>query len=497
MERIVYRLALDTQKGGVQKTLQGFIVGDQMSRRIEVQLVARGESVTIDPGVKTMMYVTKEGASTPSINECFVSNNKIIYDVLPTDTDVAGITRMQIKILSNTEILMSPIFELEVGVSDADDEESSTMPTFTVLEAALLQAQAVYDGRLESIEITDDLYFRANYGDGTTYESDAFQKVYETENARVVAEQLRVEAENLRVTAETGRVARYEAFMTEANAKMTEYDNAVNERITVADELIEEMSYVIGGNHAGDTNNPHKVTAAQVGARPDTWMPTASDVGAATAADHNIYTYSNLNQLGLTVGSETIDDIVAKLPNSSELLITVGTANNVSIYPNSYGSLHVIKTSDSRTRFNFYSKGDLKWYCGYYDASISSAPWSGWDLQFSKDKPPTASDVGALPLTGGTLSGGLLNLNNGTARWSANADQMWLMSYNDANNFRSLYLNSPNKSGWEKALEMYGKTGGTEYTRTVYHTGNITNGTSALTASSSSLATGNIYLQYE
>lgn len=33
-------------------------------------------------------------------------------------------------------------------------------------------------------------------------------------------------------------------------------------------------------NHGKDKVNPHGVTAEQVGARPDTWMPTASDVGA-------------------------------------------------------------------------------------------------------------------------------------------------------------------------------------------------------------------------
>lgn len=38
-------------------------------------------------------------------------------------------------------------------------------------------------------------------------------------------------------------------------------------------------------SHAEDTNNPHGVTAAQVGARPDTWIPTASEVGA-TPSDH-------------------------------------------------------------------------------------------------------------------------------------------------------------------------------------------------------------------
>lgn len=32
--------------------------------------------------------------------------------------------------------------------------------------------------------------------------------------------------------------------------------------------------------HMADYDNPHQVTAAQVGARPDTWIPTAEDVGA-------------------------------------------------------------------------------------------------------------------------------------------------------------------------------------------------------------------------
>ena len=37
--------------------------------------------------------------------------------------------------------------------------------------------------------------------------------------------------------------------------------------------------------HANDKGNPHKVTADQVGARPNTWTPTAEQVGAATRDD--------------------------------------------------------------------------------------------------------------------------------------------------------------------------------------------------------------------
>lgn len=38
-------------------------------------------------------------------------------------------------------------------------------------------------------------------------------------------------------------------------------------------------------NHITNTENPHGVTAEQVGARPDTWMPSASDVGAYTKTE--------------------------------------------------------------------------------------------------------------------------------------------------------------------------------------------------------------------
>ena len=36
-------------------------------------------------------------------------------------------------------------------------------------------------------------------------------------------------------------------------------------------------------SHAGNKNNPHSVTAAQVGARPNTWLPTIAEIGAAPA----------------------------------------------------------------------------------------------------------------------------------------------------------------------------------------------------------------------
>ena len=48
----------------------------------------------------------------------------------------------------------------------------------------------------------------------------------------------------------------------------------------VKTELDKKASATSLGAHTGNTDNPHQVTAAQVGARPNTWTPTASEVGA-------------------------------------------------------------------------------------------------------------------------------------------------------------------------------------------------------------------------
>ena len=47
--------------------------------------------------------------------------------------------------------------------------------------------------------------------------------------------------------------------------------------------LEEQLAKKAPADHVTNNNNPHGVTASQVGARADTWMPTAADVGAAPA----------------------------------------------------------------------------------------------------------------------------------------------------------------------------------------------------------------------
>ena len=179
MERIMYRKTLDVHKNGVQFMLQGFETADNMSRVIEISLMASGDAIDFPlESIVAMMYVTTPSATEPSINKCAIKDNKVVYDVLPIVEE--GITIMQLKIIETsvdgaTRVLASPKFAVEVAKSDADDENAEQSTSFTALEDAVAQAKATYDERLLRVEIDEKCTFRAYYADGTIYETDALR----------------------------------------------------------------------------------------------------------------------------------------------------------------------------------------------------------------------------------------------------------------------------------------------------------------------------------
>ena len=182
MERIVYRKTLDVHKNGVQFTLQGFETADKMSRRIEISLMAGGDTIDIPlEQIKAIMYVTTPNATEPSINECTIKDNKIIYDVLPIVEE--GITEMQLKIIETRpegakSVLGTPRFGAEVTKSNTDDEGAMQTTTFTALEDAIAKADGVYASRLLRIELDADCMFRAYYADGNVYETDVLKELF-------------------------------------------------------------------------------------------------------------------------------------------------------------------------------------------------------------------------------------------------------------------------------------------------------------------------------
>lgn len=180
MERIVYRKTLDVHKNGIQFMLQGFETADNLSRSIEISLMASGDSIDFPlENMMAVMYVITPGATEPSINACTIKDNKVIYDVLPITEE--GITEMQLKIIETSiegakSVLVSPKFAVEVSKSDVDDDNAEQITTFTALEDALAIAKATYDRRLLGIEIDDKYMFKAIYADGTVYETDAIKE---------------------------------------------------------------------------------------------------------------------------------------------------------------------------------------------------------------------------------------------------------------------------------------------------------------------------------
>lgn len=101
---------------------------------------------------------------------------------------------------------------------------------------------------------------------------------------------------------------------------------------------------------------------------------------------HNQSVYTDLSQIGLTIGSETIETISSKLPTYSRLVLTIGSTNNLSIYPNSnYGLLVVEKTVNSRILFTFTNNQGSQWV-GVYSISSSGNTWTDWMQQYNASK---------------------------------------------------------------------------------------------------------------
>lgn len=182
MELIRYQKTLDVHKNGTQFLLQGFETADNMSRVIEISLMASGDAVDFPlERIVAMMYVTTPGATEPSINECVIKDNKIIYNVLPIT--VEGITEMQLKLIDTDitgakRVLTSPKFAVEVTNSNTNDDGKELTTTFTAIEDFVAKAEAAYGSRLERIELDSECIFRAYYYDGSTYETDILQKLF-------------------------------------------------------------------------------------------------------------------------------------------------------------------------------------------------------------------------------------------------------------------------------------------------------------------------------
>lgn len=186
MEQIMYRKTLDVHKNGTQFLLQGFETADNLSRVVEISLMASGDAIDFPlEKIVAIMYVSIPGATEPSIYNCTIKDNKVVFEM--PKISVEGITTMQLKLIETStdgarSVLASPKFACEVIKSNADDESIIQGENFTRFEDAVAKAKEVYDERFLRMELDSECIFRAYYADGTTYETDVLQRLFRNGN---------------------------------------------------------------------------------------------------------------------------------------------------------------------------------------------------------------------------------------------------------------------------------------------------------------------------
>lgn len=186
----------------------------------------------------------------------------------------------------------------------------------------------------------------------------------------------------------------------------------------------------------------------------------------------NIQTYQSLTDIGLTVGSETIEAIATTMPANSELICST-TADNADIYPNGkLGLLRVTKSDIGRVKFEWTLKDNGTVYVGIYSSS-NTTPWTGWHKMMD-EKPPF---IELMPVSN-LDTGGYVDFHYG-----ASTEDYTSRIIEDAlGHLRIIAANGvlvPSIDPTVKSIR------------------NIYAGTSDMTAGSSTLDTGAIYLVYE
>ena len=154
-------------------------------------------------------------------------------------------------------------------------------------------------------------------------------------------------------------------------------------------------SSIDSGTVVADKDNTGKVAQIVVRAKDQKVVTKFSDdslVDKELFGEHNVSfarksigIYYSLNEIGVTIGEETIQDIARNLPNYSRLVCTTGSTNNPSIYPNSnYGLLIVEKTGNTRVVFSYITTTGLKWSGLYVINSSIDDTWTGWIMDYNE-----------------------------------------------------------------------------------------------------------------
>lgn len=144
--------------------------------------------------------------------------------------------------------------------------------------------------------------------------------------------------------------------------------------------------------------NKTDITATIDSTSTDTQVPSAKSVYDTTSKF--LRTYTSITELGLTVGSETIEDIANSMGDKTRLITLIFEANNnMSIYPYKNGTLIVEKINIYRVNLKFCEDISSNVYVSTYHGEKG---FTGWQQLATMDK--VAHEVDTSYMSNGVLN---------------------------------------------------------------------------------------------
>lgn len=243
----------------------GYIIakqGEISSRQVEVTLLQNDAVYTIPSGVKARVkYYKPDGNKV--INDCTISNNKVIVTYTQQMLAAAGTGFAEIQLYNGSSVLVSATYYTKIAESVYTDDIESTDES-TSLTKLIIETEQARDSVQAARTATEKAADNAN-----TATSNANAATSNATNAANAANKAATAANNAASAADTAKKAADEAT---ANTKR-ETENAKN--------ATSAANGAAGNANTATTNANNAANAAKAAAK------TAQDAAAAVYTDRN------------------------------------------------------------------------------------------------------------------------------------------------------------------------------------------------------------------
>ena len=236
--------------------------GEISSRQVEVTLLQNNAVYTIPSGVTARVkYYKPDGNKV--INDCTISNNKVIVTYTQQMLAAAGIGFAEIQLYTGSSVLVSATYYTKIAESVYTDDIESTDES-TSLTKLIIETEQARDSAHAARTATEKATDNAN-----TATSNANAATSNATNAANAANKAATAANNAASAADTAKKAADEAT---ANTKR-ETENAKN--------ATNAANGAAGNANTATTNANNAANAAKAAAK------TAQDAAAAVYTDRN------------------------------------------------------------------------------------------------------------------------------------------------------------------------------------------------------------------